>query len=71
MAWNRDPGSRPIPMNPLGSDPFSPDRARAQEPIGKYQPPMTARGRPGRDFDFQRNQGHGNEYREAQRPPVE
>ena len=75
MSWNRDPGSRPMPMNPMGSDPFSPDPARVPEPIGKYQPPMTARGGPGRDFDFQRNQGHGgypdDEYRESQRPPVE
>ena len=70
----------------MGSDPFSPDRGRGPEMMGQYQPPMTATGRPGRDFDFQRNQGRGypddgyptpddgypdDEYHESQRPSVE
>ena len=47
-----------MPINPMSSDPFLPERGRGPETTGKYQPPMTARGRPESDFDFQRNHGH-------------
>ena len=78
MAWNRDTGSRPMPINPMSSDPFLPECRRGPETTGKYQPPMTARGRPESDFDFQRNHGHvgypDTKYHESPRPvpaPVE